>query len=141
MNSIEKYKDIINLQRPISKKHPKMSLEARSAQFAPFAALTGYEDAVKETGRLTSSKVEIDEELKKDLDRKLQLIKDKINLKPKVTFTYFVPDKRKDGGKYITVIDAIKKIDDYKQIIILENRTEIPISEIIGIESEDLKIY
>ena len=137
-NNLLKYKDIINLPHHVSKKHPQMSIEARSAQFAPFAALTGYEAAVEETGRLTDKKIEIDEEVKKILDRKLQTIKDKLKesngkIQQKVSFTYFVPDLKKDGGKYIENIGIPKKIDDYKQIIILENKIEIPIREIIDI--------
>ena len=137
-NNLEKYKDIINLPHHVSKKHPQMSLDARSAQFAPFAALTGYEDAVEETGRLTDRRIEIDEEVKKDLNRKLQIIKHKLtmpkqDLKEKFTFTYFIPDTKKTGGKYVNITGIPKKINEYKQTIILEDKTEIPISEIVEI--------
>ena len=91
------YDDIINLPHPVSKKHPPMSLYARSAQFAPFAALTGYEDAVRETARETNERIEIDDELKLILDGKIQILFEKIKVKPEVTFTYFIPDLRKDG--------------------------------------------
>ena len=139
MKNIEKYKDIINLPHHVSKKHPQMSLYARSAQFAPFAALTGYEDEVKETARLTNSKIEIDEEEKIILDRKMQIIKEKIYEKPTVTITYFVPDLKKAGGKYITVIGKAVKLDEYRQNLILEDKTEIKISEIFDITGEILK--
>ena len=131
-----KYDDIINLPRHISKKHPQMSLEARSAQFAPFAALTGYEDVINETGRLTSERKEIDEELRMILDSKLQIIKEKLHTKPEVTLTYFVPDLKKDGGSYETVTGRVVKIDKYKQAIVLENKNEVPISEIVSILGE-----
>lgn len=128
-----KYDDIINLPHHISKKHPQMSLEARAAQFAPFAALTGYDNAVKETARLTNERIDLDEEAKIMLDAKLQVIREQLSEKPLVTITYFVPDARKDGGKYITTAGNVKKIDDYKHLIILDNGVEIPIDEIIDI--------
>lgn len=128
-----KYDDIINLPHYISKKHPQMSLEARAAQFAPFAALTGYDDAVKETARLTNERIDLDEEAKMMLDAKLQVIREQLSEKPLVTITYFVPDAKKDGGKYITTNGNVKKIDDYKHLIILDNSLEIPINEIIDI--------
>lgn len=128
-----KYDDIINLPHHVSKIYPQMSLEARAAQFAPFAALTGYEGQIKETARLTNERIDLDEELKSILDSKLQEIQDKLNTRPTVEFTYFIPDTKKDGGKYVTVAGIIKKIDEYKQVIVLENKQEIPIQEIIDI--------
>lgn len=128
-----KYDDIINLPHHVSKIYPQMSLEARAAQFAPFAALTGYEGQIKETARLTNARIDLDEELKSILDSRLQEIQDKLNTKPTVEFTYFVPDLKKDGGKYVTVSGIIKKIDEYKQVIVLENKLEILIQEIIDI--------
>ena len=127
----EKYKDIINLPHYISKKHIQMSLEARSAQFA---ALTGDDDVIKETARLTEKRKDIDEGLKTILNNKLKMIQEKINTRPKITFTYFIPDNQKSGGSYEIVTGNVKKIDKYKQIIILENNIEIPIVEIIEIE-------
>ena len=115
---MDDYSDIINLSRPVSKR-PRMSLEQRSAQFAPFAALTGYEGQVKETARLTNKKIEINEELKEILDLKIQLIQEKIKEQPDVTITYFIPDDKKQGGKYKTVTNSVKKIDTYKNEIIL----------------------
>ena len=128
-----KYDDIINLPHHVSKTRPKMPLEQRSAQFAPFAALTGYEDEISETGRLTTDRIELNEEAKQLLDRTLQAIANKISKQPAVTITYFVPDNKKDGGAYITVSGNIKKIDKYKNIIVLTDKTEIPIKEIINI--------
>ncbi len=128
-----KYDDIINLPHHISKKHPRLSIEQRAAQFAPFAALTGYGDAIKETTRLTEDRIELNEEEKESLDKKLQDLKSKISTNPQVTITYFVPDIKKSGGKYITKIGDLKKIDEYKKIVILEDKTIIPIKEIIEI--------
>lgn len=131
MNNSEIYADIINLPHHISKKHPQMSLEARSAQFAPYAALVGYDGVVKETARLTDEKIEINEEEKELLDNKLQLIRMRISEKPEATITYFIKDLRKSGGEYVTTVGNVKKIDDYKGNIVMEDGLEIPIGDIL----------
>jgi hypothetical protein len=128
-----KYDDIINLPHHVSEKHPRMSLEQRSAQFAPFAALTGHAEAINETARLTDKKIEIDDELKEIINIKLQKIKEKINLKPKVSITYFVPDKKKSGGEYVTITENVKKIDEYNHEIIMNDNRKISIKDIIDI--------
>ena len=104
----DNYEDIINLPHHTSKKYPRMSLEARSAQFAPFAALTGYDEVLIETARLTNERIETDETIKVIIDSKLQIIKEHIMEKPLITFMYFVPDLKKDGGKYVTVTGNVK---------------------------------
>ncbi|MCR5146070.1 MAG: hypothetical protein K6B70_01805 [Clostridia bacterium] len=129
------YDDIINLPHHVSKKHPQMSLEARAAQFAPFAALTGYDEQVKETARLTNERKELADGLKMILDEKIQEIQKHLSEKPKVTITYFVPDTRKQGGKYVTATGNIVKIDEYTRHILFENKTKIPIKEIIEINT------
>lgn len=136
LNNSRKYDDIINLPHHVSKKHPRMSLEARSAQFAPFAALTGYDEVISETGRLTYRRIEISEEVKAILNEKLLVIKEQINNKPNIKVTYFIPDVKKDGGKYESINGKVIKIDEYSQRIILENKKEIAISEIIEIDFE-----
>ncbi len=93
------YDDIINMPHHVSKKHPQMSLEMRSAQFAPFAALTGYDDQVRETARLTNERKDIAEGLKMILDEKLRDIQAKLYLKPKAAITYFIPDRKKKRWK------------------------------------------
>ncbi|MFG6319323.1 MAG: hypothetical protein K1W33_05650, partial [Clostridia bacterium] len=108
MNTTNKYDDIINLPHYISKKHPQMSIEARAAQFAPFAALTGHSEAIRETARLTDERIEIDEDLKVIIDSKLRMIQKKISLKPTVSITYFVPDEKKKGGEYVTIVGNVK---------------------------------
>lgn len=135
---MENYIDIIHLSRPKSK-HPKMSLYQRSAQFAPFAALTGYEGQVKENARLTDKRIEIDEELKQILDMKLQIIQEKILDKPKIEITYFIPDSKKEGGRYNTIIDCISKIDNYNEKLIMKNGLQIDIKEILDIDSDIFK--
>ena len=133
---VDNYEDIIDLPHHTSKKHPRMSLESRSAQFAPFAALTGYDEALIETARLTNERIEIDETIKVIIDSKLQIIKEHIKEMPLITFMYFVPDSKKDGGKYVTVTGNVKKIDEYRNVFVLENKTEIPIDEIIDINGD-----
>ena len=135
------YDDIINLPHHISKKHPQMSLYARSAQFAPFAALTGYEEAVKETARETNERIDIEDELKSILDGKLQIILEQIKNHPEISITYFIADSKKNGGEYVTVTGLVKKVDLYNQYIYLIDYTEIPINEIIDISGEIFKVY
>ena len=135
------YDDIINLPHHISKKHPQMSLYARSAQFAPFAALTGYEEAVKETARETNGRIDIEDELKSILDGKLQIILEQIKNHPEISITYFIADTKKDGGEYVTVTGLVKKVDLYNQYIYLVDNTEIPINEIIDISGDIFKVY
>ena len=130
------YNDIINLPHYVSKKHPQMSIEARSAQFAPFSALTGYDEAIKETARLTDKRIEIDDGLKIILNNKLQYVLEKIKLKPEIIFTYFVYDDKKIGGKYVEKIGVVKKIDMVEQYVMLIDKTKIPILEIINITGE-----
>lgn len=130
------YDDIINLPHHISKKHPQMSIEARSAQFAPFSALTGYDEAIKETARLTDKRIEIDDGLKIILNNKLQYILENLKAKPEIFFTYFVYDDKKTGGKYVEKIGVVKKIDMVEQYVMLIDKTKIPILEIINITGE-----
>lgn len=126
------YDDIINLPHHESKYYPKMSLDKRSAQFAPFDALEGYSEEVYETERITEKKIIIDEEKKEILNSKLNIIKNSSDIE--VTFTYFVKDIKKEGGNYKRKTGYVKKIDIYKQIIILLDNTKIPINEIIDIK-------
>lgn len=134
MNNEHKYDDIINLEHHISKKHKQMSLESRSAQFAPFAALTGYDEAVKETARITDSKIFIDDGIKEIINKTIQQIKNNLNNNIQIKVTYFVPDELKSGGKYQTKIGIVAKVNEYLKIIKLEEGTEIPIEEIIELD-------
>lgn len=128
-----RYDDMINLPHHISTVHPQMPVSERAAQFSPFAALTGYDDAVKETGRLTDTKIELDEDAKEILDEKLRMIQEQIEERLMAEITYFQPDDKKEGGAYITASGNIKKIDEYKKAVIMENGTEICIEKIINI--------
>lgn len=104
MRMNNRYDEIINLPHHVSKTRPQMPMSDRAAQFAPFAALTGYDSAIKETGRLTDERIELDEEALTALDMKYQLLMDALNEAPKVTITYFQPDERKAGGKYASQV-------------------------------------
>jgi hypothetical protein len=132
------YDDIINLSRPKSN-HSHLGIDSRAAQFAPFAALTGYDDQVKETARLTDRRIDIDEELRDLLNKKINYIEMNLKDKPSVSFTYFIPDETKDGGKYITTTGIVKRIDSVNGIIKLTNNTIIQMSEIINIFGELFK--
>lgn len=133
MSSNGKYDDIINMPRHISKKHPQMSLEARSAQFAPFAALTGYDEQIEETSRITCQKKELNEEQKENLNNKLQKIQEQIDMKPEITVTYFIQDLKKKGGEYVTITGNVRKVDKNKHLIILDSKEEILIKDIAEI--------
>ena len=128
------YDDIINLPRHVSTTRPPMAAIARAAQFSPFAALTGYDAAIKETARLTDERVELDESSTNALSDRLQIIAERIAQQPEIAITYFQPDIMKSGGSYVTAASAAKKIDEYKRIIVMTNGTTIPIDEIVGIE-------
>ena len=138
MNNLKNYQydDIIDLPHHISPTRPRMSMIDRAAQFSPFAALTGYDAAIKETGRLTDLRIELTEDSRAPLDRKQQLLVDKLADHPEVAVTYFVPDERKAGGAYITVTGRVKKVDDYQRLLILTDGTKIPLDDILDIESE-----
>lgn len=135
-NDNHKYDDIINLPHHQSQTRVHMSLYDRAAQFSPFSALTGYDDAVKESARLTDQKHELSDEAISQLNAKLMFIKEQIKNQPEITVTYFVPDEKKDGGSYITEKSAVKRIDDFERVIILKNNAKIPFDNISDIEGE-----
>nr|WP_315024186.1 hypothetical protein [uncultured Aminipila sp.] len=130
------YDHIIHLPHQVSTTHPRMTVSDRAAQFSPFAALTGYDAAIKETARLTDKRVEMDEYMKDVLSDKLRIILDRIKEHPQIVITYFQPDEKKDGGSYVTATGTVKKIDEYERIIIMTEDTEIPIDEISSIDGQ-----
>ena len=133
------YDDIIDLPHHVSATRPRMSMIDRAAQFSPFAALTGYDAAIKETGRLTDERIELSEESRIVLDRKQQLLLDNLADRPEVSVTYFVPDERKSGGAYVTVTGQVKKVDEFERLLILTDGTKIPLDEILDMEGELFK--
>lgn len=129
-----RYDDIINLPHHVSATHTPMPVADRAAQFSPFAALTGYEDAIDETGRLTQQWIELDENEKERLDEKLQMIREQLPTHPQVSFTYFEPDKKKQGGAYLTTEGRARKLDEPKNAFIMEDGREILIERIVKVE-------
>ena len=137
--SSNKYDDMIYLPNPTPTCKPRMSLHDRAAQFSPFAALTGYEDAVEETARLTDTRLELSEDMKTILNEKMQMIVDNMDSEPIVTITYFVPDKKKSGGAYVDVTGVVKEIDEYERCIVMTDKKKIPIEQVRAIEGELFK--
>jgi len=116
-----------------------MPIANRTAIFSPFAALTGHADAIAEAARLTEEKIELDDDLKQQLDRKLRLLDEAIDEQPEITVTWFRPDERKSGGSYVTTTGRLKKIDSIEQVIALTDRTRLPLDDILDIECDLLR--
>ncbi len=147
-DSRTKYADIIDMPRHTSTKHAQMSLHDRAAQFSPFAALTGYGDMVDEEARLTQNLIDIDEQTRVTIDRKLAVLTDELSkgTHPAVSITYFVPDNKKAGGSYVTSTEKIKKIDTIERKLILSRVTgfskmnaSLDIDMIIGMDGDIFK--
>ncbi|MCD8174746.1 MAG: YolD-like family protein [Phascolarctobacterium sp.] len=130
---IEDYQDIINLPHYVSKNRPHMSMIDRAAQFSPFAALTGYDAAVKETARLTDQRIELNEDERQKISDRLTMLKSCLKETPTVEITYFIPDEKKAGGEYNTVTGIVKKLDEFQRLIVMMDGTKIPIEEIIDV--------
>ena len=128
------YEDMIDLPHHQSKKHPKMPIHDRAAQFMPFAALTGYEDEIAEAGRLTDSKAELDESVQQVISDTLSRILIKIRERPEVRGFCFVPDERKEGGAVSAFSGKAVKVDTDRQLLILQDSTQLPFSELIELE-------
>lgn len=129
------YSDIIGLPHHVSGKYPHMSRENRAAQFAPFAALTGYEEAVLEAARLTAQKLEITEERREWLNRCLGIVGQNTALRPEVSVLYYQPDGRKLGGAYLSVTGRVRRIDLTERLIWFEGGNSVPIDEMYSITS------
>ena len=132
-----RYDDIINLPHHVSSAHPHMPMRDWAAQFMPFRALTGYEAAVHETARPTDSKAELTEDEKALLDLRLQELADRITEHPKITLTYFQPDKRKAGGACVTVTGRLKKFDEYEGELLLLGGERILIENILSVQAAE----
>lgn len=132
----DNYDDIIHLPRHVSKRHPQMSLYNRAAQFAPFAALTGYGAAIAETARQTSPKIEMMEDDRQLMDRKLSILSSHLEEEPTISITFFQPDGRKEGGHYLTTTGIVKTIRTNERVIIMKDRKKISIDAIVGLEGE-----
>lgn len=130
------YDDIIDLPRPKSK-HEPMPMSDRAAQFSPFAALTGYGDAIDETARLTDARIELSEEERAELDYKQQYLATLDS--PTVTVTYFVPDERKSGGAYVTHTGVLKRVDEVERMVVFKDGLRVPLDEVMDIKCEQLR--
>lgn len=131
-----KYDDLLHLPHPVSRRHPPMSAMDRAAQFSPFSALTGYEAVIQEAGRLTDSRAELTEYSRDVLDQKQRLLLEAAPAHPEITVTYFVPDSRKQGGTYGTLRGNLKKIDLCRRAMVMLDGTEIPLDDIVDIQSD-----
>lgn len=131
-----KYDNIINKPHHVSKNRPQMTLLDRAAQFAPFAALTGYDDMVKETARTVDQRRDLSDEQMEVLNLRIKYITDHLKDEPIVTITYFVPDSKKTGGKYCTKEGIIKKVEEYNKIFVFTDGTIVPLPDVWSIESE-----
>lgn len=129
-----KYHDIINLPHHTSPRRSHMAMTDRVAQFFPFAALTGYDAAVKETARLADRRIELDEYEKADLDERLRLIQEHLGEQPDIKIKFFKPDERKAGGAYLSITGVIKKIDSFERYVVMIDGKKIPIDEISRID-------
>jgi len=127
------YDDIIDLPHSVSAVHAPMPRKDRAAQFAPFAALTGYSETVAETARYTDRQMELDSDEIERLNRKLVALNGRLSEAPQVSITYFQPDARKAGGSYETWAGVLKRIDPTFGFVEGEDGLQIPISRIIAI--------
>ncbi len=128
------YDDIVNLPHYEPKRHPRMSMMARAAQFAPFAAVAGHDAAIREEGRVTDEWADIGESESKELDNKMALLITRQTENPMVTIEYFLPDSRKSGGTYQTIAGNVRRIDDYERVVELTDGRKIPVAMIKDIE-------
>lgn len=133
---MSEYDDIIDLPRPKSK-HEPMPMSDRAAQFSPFAALTGYGDAIDETARLTDARIELSDEERAELDYKQQYLATLDA--PTVTVTYFVPDERKSGGAYVTHTGVLKRVDEVESMVVFKDGLRVPLDEVMDIKCEQLR--
>lgn len=135
-----KYDDILYKPHHVSASHPQMPLWDRAAQFSPFAALTGHDEAIREAARLTESFAELDEEQKEQLDKRLQILLAKIEAEPysepEIRAIYFEPDVRKNGGAYVSVCGKVKKMDKYSHQILFADGTILPGGNLFSLEGE-----
>ena len=128
------YDDIIDLPHHVSETHPPMSRADRAAQFSPFAALTGYDAAVRESARVTEQRIELDEGVKAELNARINCILEHLSEHPQVSITYFMPDEKKSGGAYRTVTGAVRKLDSFAKTLTLVDGTVVPMEEMIHVE-------
>lgn len=128
---MSKYDDIINLPHHVSKNRTPMSMENRAAQFAPFAALTGHDEALAETARLTTSKKLLSDDEMASLTRKLACVIEQVPGQEEYTFVHYVPDTQKEGGKYVSITGTVKKYDEVARTLTLSDGTVLLIDNML----------
>ena len=136
-----KYDDMIGLGHHISKTHPPMARIKRAAQFAAFDALTGFGEAILEAGRETEEKLELSEDMIDMINARLAVIEQHIKEQPSIAVTYFLPDTKKAGGRYVTVSGNVRKLDSVKRVMVFADETRIPIGDIRYIESDLFRLF
>lgn len=136
LQETHKYDDIIHLPHHTSSHRAGMPMIDRAAQFSPFAALTGYEDVIEETGRLTDTVSELTDSSKQMLDERFRILAENCGMTPQVTVTWFEPDRLKTGGSFVTVTERLKRVDEYEQTLRLTDGREIPMEAIRSIKCD-----
>ncbi len=131
---MKNYDDIIHLLHPVSQIHPQMPMYKRAAQFLPFSALTGYHDSIQEAARLIEQKRELNEDQIHNIRQNLNYLHDVFKLNPRISLTYFQKDSQKEGGDYLSIIDQVIQLDEYKQYIILKCGKKIKFDDIYYID-------
>ena len=134
-SELHPYRDILHMPRPTQYARPPMSRQDRAAQFAPFAALTGHDAAIGETARITQQRRQLTEDVREQLDRKQQILQNHAWDHPPVTVRYFQADSKKAGGSYQTVTGHLRGVDCYKRLLRLTEGTEIPLDDIVELNS------
>ena len=133
------YPGMLHLPHPVSQKHPHMSRLDRAAQFSPFAALSGYEAALQEAGRLTEERIELAEGEKEEIRCRLQAVQDAVARHPEITVVYFVPDEKKEGGSYVTAVGRVKRLDEFSRTLLFQDGRSVPLDEIVDLRGDCLR--
>ncbi len=133
MTSIHDYDDIIGLPHPEPRRHTRMSVQARAAQFMPFAALTGYASVIEEISRTTDKKLHLDESEIKRINNKLRRLKNPANSGKTIRIRFFRRDEKKEGGSYLTAEGQIAKIDEYARALTMSDGTRIAFDDLFSI--------
>ena len=128
------YDDIIHLPHYEPKRHPRMPMAARAAQFAPFAAVAGHDAAIREEGRITDSWAELGDTGNEELNRKMEQLITLLPQHPTITIEYFLYDSHKSGGSYQSVSGHVKHVDEYERMIELMDGRKIAIDMVKDIQ-------
>ena len=135
------YEDILHLPHHVSKTRPQMPMSDRAAQFSPFAALTGYDEAIDETARLTDSRMVMSDEALSVLDAKFRLLMEKMDEEPEVKIIYFKPDEKKAGGAYLSLRGVVKSVDEVGRMIVLRDGTRLSMDDILDMEGRIFSVF